>query len=151
MCITAISRVAAACLVSAGMVGSSVLPASASSHDDEDYAWVKVCQYVYHHDHHKDYTDGEYSINWYGDEDDESDDGSEDGISVSGWNDCSDKYEVPVGDIKVTVDRYPDGAERHGRDWVRFYAEPDYTYTVKVSYDDSDEGHDRVIGLQATP
>jgi hypothetical protein len=150
MCITAIGRAAAACIVSAGMVGSSFLPAHASSHDEYGYAWVRVCQYVNHHDQDKDYEDGQYTVDWYGDEYDDSDDGSQD-ITVSGWNDCSYKYEVPVGDIKVTVDQYPDGADRYGRDWVEFYARPHYSYKVMVYYDDSDQGDRRVVGLQAIP
>jgi hypothetical protein len=149
MCTTAITRAAAACLVSAGLVGSSVLPANASTHDDDDYAWVRVCQYVKYHDDDKDYEEGKYTVDWYNDEEDDSDDGSEE-VAVDGWNDCSDKIQVGVGWIKVTIDEHPDGAERHGRDWVKFYGKKNHTYKVTVYYEDSDEGHDRAIALRSS-
>jgi hypothetical protein len=39
---------------------------------------------------------------------------------------------VGVGGIKVTVDEYADGAERHGRNWVKFYGKKNHSYKVTV-------------------
>jgi hypothetical protein len=142
------ARAIAASAAAATLITGGALPsasATGSSHrDDDDTAWVQVCQRVRGDggDRARDRDNRNFRGTYRVEDEDDSQ-----RVSLRGRRDC-DTVEVVAGRVTVRIVRAPRDTERTGPRRFSFYIDEGETRTVTFRFrvaDDDDHGHgDRI-------